>query len=296
MKRLKRRRQRNVWKGADKVDIHDLLSSFIDQASPEASRFLCRIWKDQQKAVTYRELYNAIMDGALDTSYLMDWQHDYSVFLTECYGPLVDQAVKSAKDALVAQFGGLLQNPMADAIDQYINSHGGRLIQEISQAQYKAINVLVRQATMTDTLTVDELARCIRPCIGLTQRQAQRVKRFYEQLRENGYSKKAALNRQASFAAKLHRERAEMIAQTEMAYAYNNGMDAVIRQNIDQGIIAPDAEKEWSTARDERVCPVCGQLHGEKVLEGDLFSNGVLLPPAHPNCRCAVKYHLKAPK
>ncbi len=274
------------------MDIHDLLNSFIDTQSPVAAKFLYRMWNDQQKAVTYKELHEAILSGGLDTSFLMEWQQDYSTFLADCYAPLVDKAVKAAKDALASQLGGFVQDPMADAMERYIDTHGGRLIQSISQSQYKTINALVKQATLTDTLTVDELARCIRPCIGLTQTQAQQAKRFYEQLREDGYSKTAALKRQASYATKLHRERAYSIAQTEMAYAYNNGMDAVIRQNIEQGFISQDVEKEWSAARDERVCPVCGSLHGQKVPEDEPFQNGVMMPPAHPGCRCALKYHV----
>lgn len=275
------------------MDIHDLLDSFIDRVSPRPARFLTRMWGDQQKAITYHELRDAILDGSLSLDYLSQWEQDYSVFLTECYGPVVDEAAKAAHEMLAAQYGGYLQDPMRGLMDNYVRDHGGRLIREVSEGQYMAINTLVRQATLTDTLTVDELARCIRPCIGLTQRQAQQCKRFYEQLREDGYSKNAALKKEANLAAKIHRRRAALIAQTEMAYAANEGMDAVIRQNVEQGIISPDVEKEWSTARDERVCPVCGGLHGEKVPENEPFSNGVMLPPAHPGCRCAVKYHLK---
>ena len=49
---------------------------------------------------------------------------------------------------------------MMDAMDDYITKHGGKLIREISTKQFNAINTLVRQATMTDTMTVkDQLAR-----------------------------------------------------------------------------------------------------------------------------------------
>ena len=56
--------------------------------------------------------------------------------------------------------------------------------------------------------------------------------------------------------------------------------------------ISPDAEKVWLTAKDERVCPVCGPLHGVKipVLERFAVGAGALwVPGAHPNCRCEVK-------
>jgi hypothetical protein len=60
----------------------------------------------------------------------------------------------------------------------------------------------------------------------------------------------------------------------------------------DKGRLTERAQKIWITAHDERVCPVCGPLHGQKVLvneqfktkEGDFWSPGV-----HPNCRCVVR-------
>lgn len=60
----------------------------------------------------------------------------------------------------------------------------------------------------------------------------------------------------------------------------------------DKGRLPKRAQKMWITAHDERVCPVCGPLHGQKVLvteqfktpEGDFWSPGV-----HPNCRCVCR-------
>lgn len=276
------------------MDVLERLNRFIDRESPKPARFLTRMWGDQQKAITYRELKDAIRRGYLSLKYLDDWQQDYSKFLAESYGPMVDRAVADARAALMADYGGRLNDPMSSAIEGYINSRGGRLIRNVSEGQYMAINTLVRQSMLTTTLTIDELARCIRPCIGLTERQAQRAKKYYEQLREQGYSKKDALKKQLGFAEKMHRDRSKLIAQTECAYARNNAADMVVRQNVEDGLISPDVEKEWSTADDERVCDQC-DIDGETVPEDVPFSNGAMLPPAHPGCRCAVKYHLKPP-
>lgn len=53
-------------------------------------------------------------------------------------------------------------------------------------------------------------------------------------------------------------------------------------------------EKVWMTALDERVCPVCGPLHGKTINMGTNFSGGEtftsLFPPAHVNCRCWLEY------
>src|SRR5690606_37859685 len=43
--------------------------------------------------------------------------------------------------------------------------------------------------------------------------------------------------------------------------------------------------EEYRTAQDERVCPVCGPLHGARYIEGVGPQ-----PPLHPGCRCRRVY------
>ena len=60
----------------------------------------------------------------------------------------------------------------------------------------------------------------------------------------------------------------------------------------DKGKLSPKAQKLWITAKDERVCPVCGPLHGKKVGLNDQFvtPHGQFWTPGlHPNCRCQIR-------
>lgn len=276
------------------ASVLDRLNSFIDRENPAMARFLYRMWDDEQQAITYKELREAILSGSLSITYLLEWQQDYSRYLSECYAPLAQKAIEQAAEDLRAEYGLHLADPMKDAMDDYIRNHGGKLIREITEAQHKAINTLVRQAALSDTMTVDELARSIRPCIGLTERQSAQAKAFYDQLREQGVPARRALERQATYAAKLHRQRAATIAETEMAYAYNAGYHQTVTEQIASGELPPKTKKMWLTAADERVCPQCGAMEGETVLVSENFSCGAAYPPAHPNCHCA--YRLVFPK
>lgn len=269
----------------------DTLNSFIDASSPKLATFLARQWKQQQNAITYKELREAIFAGQLDQKHLTQWQQDYSQFVATHYAPLVEKAILASSATLTAAYGGNLIDPQSQTISNFIQTQGGKLIKEISTAQFNAINTLVRQASLTDSMTVDELARAIRPCVGLTQRQAQAVKHYYDSMIEQGYSPAEARKKEAVYAERMHRRRAATIAQTEMAFAYNYGMDAVVRDNIKNGIYEPGVTKKWRTAYDENVCDVCGGIDGEEVGIDEPFSNGYMLPPGHPNCRCAVSYH-----
>lgn len=76
------------------------------------------------------------------------------------------------------------------------------------------------------------------------------------------------------------RERAEMIAVTEVTRAYAEGNTAAWQAT---GIIT---QRQWQTAADERVCPICGPLQGVVVGMDEPFPGDLPGPPAHPRCRC----------
>jgi len=65
-------------------------------------------------------------------------------------------------------------------------------------------------------------------------------------------------------------------AATAGVRAYRDGLRA--EHNLEYVMI-------WETANDERVCPICGALHGKREDEWGGRSG----PPAHPRCRCGVR-------
>lgn len=270
-----------------KDDVLARLSSFLDTESPHLAEFLYREWGDMQHAITYHELRDAIIQGELSISYLTDWQQRYSRFVNDAYAPIIRRAIEQATADLRIEHGVEFRDPMRDNVNDWIMVRGGQLIRQISDDQYFAINGLVRQAAMTETMTVDQLARKIRPCVGLTQRQSQTVSRYYDSLIEQGYSHKKAYAMELNYAGKVHRQRANLIAQTELAYGYNGGWHMTVQQSVGDGVLPHDTRKVWATAFDERVCPACGKMEGESVLFNEPFSNGDMYPPAHPRCRCS---------
>lgn len=270
-------------------DIKQTLDGWIDYSSPKLGTFLNRTWKNQQQALTYKEIREAIFAGQLDPGYLAQWRQDYSKFIINGYAPLAQQAIDNSAHEMQQLFGLGAKSLNYPYIDSFIATQGGKLIREVSEEQYKAINVLVRQASFSETMDVKELARAIRPTVGLTTRQAQAAYNRYQQAIADGYSPDKAREIQAKYAERLHRTRAETIAVTEMAYAYNYGQQAYMEQCIKDGLIG-GARKKWMTAFDERVCEVCGKLDGEEAEMDAPFSIGVPVPPAHPRCRCTVNY------
>jgi SPP1 gp7 family putative phage head morphogenesis protein len=78
------------------------------------------------------------------------------------------------------------------------------------------------------------------------------------------------------------RDRAELIASTEVTRAYAEANRIAYRES---GVVD---RVEWRTANDERVCPICGPLHGDQVGINRGFGSGISNPPAHPRCRCWI--------
>ena len=96
---------------------------------------------------------------------------------------------------------------------------------------------------------------------------------------------------EATFGA----DRALLIAQTETTRSAAEGTRHGYKES---GVVEAMV---WHTVNDERVCPICGELHGKVVgLDGnfwDALPDNLKLrykrtfqgPPAHPRCRCRLK-------
>ena len=283
-----------------KASSHDAallrLRKFLDTNEPKLVHFLQNLWNSQRRAITYRELREAILDGTLSAELLYEWQEDYSAFLLEHLQPLWLAAMKSASAQLEKRFGKFFFNPMADGVQQWVSEYGATFVTNSSQTQIEALRAVIQMATGLEDYSVDELSKAIRPVVGLNQPQALANMRYYKTMREYGLSDKKALEKSMVYAARQHRQRGYLIARTELAFGYNKGEYLAIKQAQDRGYLGKMV-KVWCTADDERVCSSCGPMDGKVIALDDEFDFDTrldnwtrLTPPLHPNCRCGVLY------
>jgi len=80
----------------------------------------------------------------------------------------------------------------------------------------------------------------------------------------------------------MGKHRSELIARTETASALSQAsLDSMEDMGIDG--------KEWITSGDDRVSEECEANEAEGVIPvNQMFSGGVMAPPQHPDCRCAI--------
>ena len=270
-------------------EVRRRLEEYLQNECDEPVEILCGFWQDQQNAITYQELRKAVADGSLSKEVLEDWQQDYSVLIA---GKLRSMWTKAIEKGPSGQ-------PILDGVVF-------EFVTRCTEEQKGAIAALLEKK-MRESHTVDELARLIRPCIGLTESDAKANARYYDNIvatmrKEHPRMKIESIRRKAldasqKYAEKQHRARAFTIAQTESAFAYNRGADEGIRQAQSEGYLGT-MTKRWSTSGDDSVCSICSSLEGTEVGMDDdfefkgrtLFTGQKMLPPAHPRCACAIEY------
>jgi hypothetical protein len=136
------------------------------------------------------------------------------------------------------------------------------------------------------------LARQLRAVVGVTPRQGRTLLAHYDAWKAAGLSDEAAAHRLIREARRALKIRTEMIARTETLYASNAGQVDAWREARGDGLIDPDLVKSWITTPDDRLCVLCEPLDGLQAEIDEAFAiegfAGILQPPLHPQCRCAV--------
>jgi hypothetical protein len=280
---------------AEQSGVLGLLRSFLDRTEPELMRLLVQTWHRQATEITYDQLKTAILYGGVSVVELTRWQQDYAAFVNERVAPLFSQAILEAASPVIEQAEGFGFDLTTPGVASWIETSAGELIQNLSASQTQAISQLLARAALLGEYGPDELARVIRPLIGLTDRQGTAVLNYWRHLTERGTTLERANSLAGDYAGKLHRYRAQVISRHELATAFNEGQDLAVGAAQAAGLVGQDVQVTWRTAEDERVCVRCLPLDGVTVTKGEDFPGGGPLPPLHVLCRCAVSYHFSSP-
>lgn len=275
------------------MPLHDAFHRVADRLMPTERRLFLKAVTTLQEALDLEELANVLTthgEEALLRS--IPWET-----LDASLRPMIPVLVKGfrAAGAIAAdQTGDLLNvsvtfnaaNPRAVAWAERV---GGRLISGINQTTREGLRAIIAGGIEAGT-NPRETARAIRARIGLTSRQARAVATYYEELEAEGGRDLAG--KVERYAAKLLRQRAEMIARTETMAAVNEGQLELWRQARADGLLPAAVERTWVTTPDDRLCPICEPMEGQTVALEEVFvspedGSEAMAPPIHPSCRCA---------
>lgn len=275
------------------------LRHLINQNEPRLVYFLARTWKEQESVITYKQLREAIENGAVSEQMVDKWRQSYSKLVSETMLPNWISAIEAARDQFRERSQGSYI-PGYDAMINWTREHAANWVVDITEDQRQAVNGLVQRAARLEFQTSDALARAIRPAVGLYPQQATANFNYYQRVRSSllkdnpnmrvKTAEKRARDASIKYGDKQHRYRAQMIARTELAAAYNQSEDMAVRQAVMDGHMLPTTTKEALDSDDARVCKECKAMNSVRVPLGQPFPNGFQTPPFHPHCRCVTMY------
>lgn len=281
------------------------LRAFLNAAEPELVYILVNTWNAQGRAITYKELREAILAGDIDQKVLQEWIEDYSKLVTMHLLPAWENAMVAANAERAAKYPGWNFDPHAAGVQSWTKAKAAEFVTNSTATQINGLRAVIRRAAVLENMSVDQLSRAIRPMVGLTHQQSIANLNYYNNLINGGTSPEKALDLSTRYAARQHRYRGYNIARTELAFAYNQGSYEGTKQAQEAGYMG-DTVKIWCTADDERKCEICDGLDGKRVAMDEDFDFHTKLatprnptirrvPPAHPSCRCAVIYEEISP-
>ena len=115
-----------------------------DAVTGEPVEILCGFWEDQQNAITYQELRQAVIDGAISQETIQLWTQDYSVLVASRLSNLWTDAITAGLagqpilDDLAFEF-----NTQTPGILNWLGERGAEFVTACTQVQKDAIAALL---------------------------------------------------------------------------------------------------------------------------------------------------------
>ena len=230
----------------------------------------------------------------------------------------------TAAGAAIAVQGGF--NVVSAAVEILLREDAGRLILGITHDSLVSVRHTMSRAYL-EGIGSRAAARLLRDSIGLLPRHAAARDRYAEGLRLQGYSEDRVIALTATYSRRLLNWRAEAIARTEAATAVHAAQLVKWEDWVRDGILQPErTHLEWMTTKDDRLCPICAPMDGQRVRFGEHFVSDEISdtvpyrrgktlapdpltrtrnargqfskrakvvdtvphPPLHPQCRCSM--------
>ncbi len=287
----------------------DFILEIADRLEPEVRRAFLRAVEALKKAIPVNQIADLLDDGRL-TDALASLSDVPLPDLTEIRDAIANAAIRTSESVAV-EFGMSFELVNERAV-RWAQQHAGNMITNVNRETVKAVRDIIVRG-QREGLNVRNQAQLIRSVVGLTDRDARAVDRFYIGLLED-VSERQARRQRDIMANRLLRRRAENIARTETIRASNMGTQLGWEAAQDQGFLPQSAQKVWIATEDSRTCPICAVLDGEVIgmrdgfnvdrqavsftQDGDDFRVAETVPlkrpsiertpPAHPSCRCTV--------
>lgn len=264
--------------------------AIADRLRPQARGAFLRAMEEQKASANLTAFLRALEAGDREGAILALKLGNLPKSLARVVGHL-DTVFEKTGVVSAAQFkiSFSLLNPqaLADA-----RKNAARFVVETSASTQAGIRAAIARS-FAEGIAPKDVARLLRPMIGLTDRMAQAVINFRGELITGGTAEEAASSQAARYSARLLNRRAETIARTEIIDASAAGQLAGWQAAADAGLLdVTRTQREWIVTDDDRLCELCQEMDGQKVAFDSPFiapdGGAIDGPTLHPNCRCTV--------
>jgi hypothetical protein len=192
----------------------------------------------------------------------------------------------------------LALTPAERAALVWMTDHGLLMVGDLANSSKEAVKQVLRTG-MEEGWDMRRMARGIRDVTGMNQRQAGAWLKMEQRLKDGGVPEAKAGRQLERYRKALVRQRAEMIARTEVVTARNQGNLMEWEAMQREGDLPMHAKKKWVAAMGQagkggRTCEICAELDGHQPIPlSSPFSSSIMgkllqRPPAHPSCRCTI--------
>lgn len=270
-------------------DLDDRLNKWLADVQPELAEFTQALWAEMGLRITGPVAAEMVSSGVVPDGIEQLWEEQYAKYIDG----VLSESWADTMQAGVSNLPDQWQLLTPENIQAWMDKRGPALFDNLTRQQSDSLNHMIRFFASEAPVSQTTLATIIKPAVGLTGRQSNALIAQYKALKEAGADESTIRDAINARSAKLQASRATLIARTELASAYNGGVDVAIQQGIDDEVFDGDIEKVWRTQMDERVCVICGPLDGATADMGEDFNSLSFsgpIPPAHPQCRCVVLY------
>lgn len=215
---------------------------------------------------------------------------------------VIRQGLEQAGEAAAAELSQVLEVEIAfegasrHAV-AWARDHAADMVTGVTEETERALRALISDALeegIGSQRTARQIAEQLGDTLGLTAQQASAVESFRERLIASGMEGEELADRVARFRRAKLGQRAERIARNETITAANQGQEELWRQAAGEGLLDTETTvREWIVTPDERLCPICAPMEGQRRKLGNTFESPfdestTESPPIHVQCRCAV--------
>lgn len=251
--------------------------------------------RDTRRKMVGAVLIDAIEGGGIDSA---SWQVAAGDLLVrgvrELTRPHVRDAIVTGMRSSTAEdraraLGVVLDIPK-ERLDQFSDEYSSRVAWYLNDSSRKGTEQFVDKS-LAKGRHPGLIGRVVRRLTLMSPQQAISTDAFIDSLLKNTKDQRVLTARLFPYLDRQLEQRLNAFAETESMTAINFGQQIAFEEAVKRGDIPETSLKVWVTATDERVCPICKPMDGQKVPLLGKFTTKVgevVVPPVHPNCRCTI--------